>query len=245
MPRPPVRNPKIDAPNYVADPAREAELVAEFYCKRVYAVRSFRTARFIEAKYGTVASSARRAKDAVNRRRGSKRPQVRLHPEVEAAMSYVALQIARKRTGDENPKVIDADRGKAAVQITDRLNVKMGRNDDRMLQHHVEGLMALWQEACCVPVTAQQTKNSVYGPHLADRQAQDIFECLNGVDATITATQIANCIGEARKKYAGKRMRFADFFIGYGAKINANGEIVLATRYRIVDSGINFPTYST
>lgn len=245
MPRPLKNNPIIDAPNYVTEPLREAELVVEFNRKRLYAIRSFRMARLIQARYGTVASSARRAKDAVDRKRGSKRPQTRLHPELEAAMSYKAVEIARNRTGEENPKVINADRGIAAVQVADRIYVKMGRNNDRMLQHHVEGLMALWQETCCVPVTAQQTKNSVYGPHLADRQAQDIFECLHAVDATITPTQIANCITEARKKYAGKRMRFADFFVGYGAKINENGEIVLAAPYRIVDSGINFPTYST
>ena len=244
MPRALVNNPIIDAPNYVTDPAREAELLADFNRKRLYAIRSFRTARLIEANFGTVASSSRRAKNAVNRKRGSKRPQMRHHPEVEAAMSYVALQIAHKRTGEDNPKVLAADRGKAAVKVSDSLNVKMGRNDDRMLQHHIEGLMALWQETCGMPVTAQQTKNSDYGPHLADRKAQDIFECLHGVDASITVTQVVNCICQARKKFAGTRMRFQDFFIGFGAKITENGEIELAAPYQLVASGINFPTYS-
>lgn len=245
MPRPLVNNPLgvSTTPNPLKDPARESEIAQEFVRKAEYAFQSFRMARLIENKFGTVEASVRRMKDATARARGSKRSQKRLHPEVEIAINAHAREIARVRTGKADPTVVHNDVVKAADELSDKLNVKQGRRDDRMLEHHVEGLMALYQETSGRPVTAQLRKGTDYVPQLPDPKARHIFDNLHAVDASVTVTQVANIICAARKKHAGRPMRFADYFIGYGAKANADGNIELAGSYRLESVEPNFPIY--
>lgn len=245
MPRPLVNNPLgvSTTPNLVKDPARESEIAQEFVCKAQYAIQSFRVARLIENKFGTVEASVRRMKDATARARGSKRTQQRLHPEVESAINFRARENARARTGMADPTVVNNDVVKATEELSDKLMVKQGRKDDRVLKHHVEGLMALYQEASGLPVTAQLRKGSDYVPQLPDPKARHIFDNLHAVDPRVTVTQVANIICAARKKHAGRPMRFADYFIGYGAKANADGDIELDGSYRLESVEPNFPIY--
>jgi hypothetical protein len=245
MPRPLINNPLgvSLSPNPVKDPTRESEIAQEFVRKAQYAIKSFGVARLIENKFGTVEASVRRLKDARARVRGSKRTQKRLHPEVESAINTRARANARASTCKVDPAVTHGDAVMAADELACKLSVKQGRKDDRMLAHHVEGLMALWQETSGRPVTAQLRKGDEYVPQLPDPKARHIFDNLHAVDTSVTVTQVANIICAARKKYAGKPMHFADFFVGYGAKANADGNIELAGSYRLESIDPNFPIY--
>jgi hypothetical protein len=245
MPRPLVNNPLgvSDSPNYITDPVREAETAQEFVRKCTYLINSFRSARRIEAKYGTFAASVRRMKNAVSRTRGSKRKQYRLHPLLELAISKHAHKFAAERTSEINSEVTRADIMKAAITLSETIDVKQGARNDTVLRHHVEGFMALVQETSGKPVTSQKTKNSVYDPHLSNFAAQHIFELLHAIDPKITVTKVGNIIREARKSYAGKHMRYADFFPSYGASMNDDGEMELAAPYHVTPVGFNFPIY--
>lgn len=245
MPRPLVNNPLgvSTTPNPVTDPARQSELAQEFVRKAQYAIQSFRVARLIENKFGTVEASIRLMKDATARARGSKRTQKRLHPEVEIAINAYAREIARVRTGKAETIVVHNDVVMAATELSGKLSVKQGRKCDRVLKHHVEGLMALYQETSGLPVSAQLRNGDEYVPQLPDPKARHIFDNLHAVDPSVTVTQVANIICAARKKHAGRPMRFADYFIGYGAKANADGDIELDGSYRLESVEPNFPIY--
>jgi hypothetical protein len=135
------------------------------------------------------------------------------------ALSDKARQFAEERTATADAKVEQRDIQKAALWVTNALTVKQGAPTDRMLVHHVEALMALAQQTTGRPVLSRRDRNSVYDPHLADPKAQMIFEALNDIDPEVTVTKVVNIIRQARRKYAGKAMRFHDFMPAYGGKV--------------------------
>ncbi|MEO7827535.1 MAG: hypothetical protein ABIR60_10380, partial [Allosphingosinicella sp.] len=86
--------------------------------------------------------------------------------------------------------------------------------------HHVEGLMALIQEACGTPVMALREKDSVYDPQLAEGASKSLQIVFSAMDPGVTIVQLVNIVRAARRKYAGKTMRFRDFFPFYGGGVD-------------------------
>jgi hypothetical protein len=223
MPRPRTNDPLgvSDHPQLAVDPERITRIQQEFRRRLIHTLRSFSVARTIERDYGTIEASLVRLREALARRRPVKRQGLRLHPEVEMALSYKARQFADERTKAADAKVEQRDVQKAALWVTNALTVKQGAPTDRMLVHHVEALMALAQQTTGRPVLSRRDRNSVYDPHLADPKAQMIFEALNDIDPDVTVTKVVNIIRQARRKYAGKAMRFSDFMPAYGGEVEA------------------------
>jgi hypothetical protein len=245
MPRPRTNDPLgiSDSPNYVTDPARAEAIIDKFKARLRYVQQSFRMTRDMESKFGTVAASARRLKDAVNSKRNGRTVESRLHPQVEAAISLKARKFALHRTGDATARVIQADVDKAATLIADLLDVKQGAPDDWGLRLHVEALMAMVQEASGRPVMAQRDTDGNYDPHFDDSKAQMIFDVLKAVDPAITATKVVRFMREARKKYAGKRMRFAEILPGSQITMGEAGELAMGSPDRVVKFEPNLPIY--
>jgi hypothetical protein len=221
MPRPRINDPQgvSNNPSLVSDPARVDAIKESFKRRLIYTTRSFRTARFLDKTYGTVPASLVRLREAIARKRRTKRTGSQLHPEVEGAICVIARQYAAQRLGRSDAEVEQCDVQRAALFLARTVNVKQGPPEDRYLRLHVEALMALVQETTGTAVMAQRDRNSMYDPYLADAKARMIFEVLHDVDPQVTEIKVGNIIRQARRKYAGKPMRFDDILPGYSAQI--------------------------
>ena len=96
---------------------------------------------------------------------------------------------------------------------------RRGRPDDRILRHHVEGFMALIQHTLGKPVMMQSTTNSVYDPQATSEAGELLLMLAKRMEPTITEIAVVNIVNKARRRYAGKQMRYSKFFPAYGAKI--------------------------
>jgi len=104
--------------------------------------------------------------------------------------------------------------------------------------------MALIQETTGKPVIAHRTRESVYDPHLVGISGEVIRKFFSDVDPTIPEVRLANIVRDARRKYAGKHMRFVDFFPSYGISPRAlDGDEPLANGERIETFSANIRIY--
>jgi hypothetical protein len=221
MPRPRTNDPQgvSDHPVLAIDPERIERIEQEFRQRLVYTLRSFTVARAIERDFGTIEASLVRLREALARRRRVEQQGMRLHPQIEMALSYKAREFAEERTKTADAKVEQRDIQKAALFVTGAIRIKQGAPADQTLIRHVETLMALAQQTTGRPVMSRRDRNSVYDPHLADPKAQMIFDALHDIDPDVTVTKVVNIIRQARRKYAGKPMRFRELMPAYGARV--------------------------
>ena len=207
-----------DNPVLVQDPQRTEEITREFGRRLRYIEQSFRTAR------GTLGdpvsfnrSLERLRKVTVGKSDG---PGTRLHPELKLILSFKARQYACERSGDADAKVTSADVARAVEDALTTVKSRRGRPKDAMFKHHVEGLMALVQEVSGRPVRVTRHKDSVYAPQEADRLGGLVIELAQQLAPRAAVHTIINIILAARRTYAGRPMRFRDFFPLYGARID-------------------------
>lgn len=232
MPRPRSKDPLgvSDHPIAISDPAREAELVAEFEQKLEHIKWSY-----IRSK-GPFADFLKKYNDDLARLQkqlktgdpGTPRG-IRIHPLLEKAINDRALEFARQRTGDAQPELECEDVELAAHDVAGSAKAIRGRPKELHLVRHVRGLMALFQQYFGRPVVGSKTHNSVYGPRVSGAAAH-ILEMLNAWGARLTPTRLYNIIDSARTEYAGKRMDFEEFFPLYGV-----GEPPLRSGQRLAD----------
>lgn len=219
-----------DHPIPVTDPVRHAELVAEFQHKRDYVMRSYIRSKgpfedFLK-RYNHDLAKLRKAMktgDSAMPRRS------RLHPFLEIAINGQAIEFARERTGAHKPDLECCDIELAAQHVARHAKSFRGRPKDPNLVRHVRGLMALIQQYLGRPVYGAKERNSVYDPHL-NGAAAHMLQMLNDWGARLTATQLQTLLENARTDYAGKWMRFEEFFPLYGG----DGSI-LAAGQRLAD----------
>lgn len=231
MPRPRTLDPLgvSDSPNVVTDPERVESLAREFWHRLFFALDSFRTARLIDETFGTVEASIARLKYALKRKRQAKSRGLRLHPEVKIVLATKEQQFANTRTGRGDARILQCDIQQAEQFVVDAIPVKQGARVDRYLRHHVEGLMALFQETSGKPVVAQRHRDSLYDPHFDDPKARCIYEALHSVDPRVSVIKVCNIICDARRAFVQKPMRFHEYFPAYSGSFELQG--------------INFPIY--
>ena len=209
-----------ECPNVTTDPDREKILIAEFRRRLDYALKSYVMWRRVFGPPSSFNDSLRRLELGLKRKVRSNKPKRRLHPEIEAVISHHAKQHAAERSGRPDavpmPEDIDAGARKALVL----LKARRGRPDDRVLTHHVEGLMALIQNYLGKPVMLQTKTNSVYDPQATNRAGEILLMIVKDMEPRATRRCIVTIVDEARRHYAGKRMHFFDFFPGYGARMD-------------------------
>lgn len=245
MPRPRQNDPLgvSDNPAVVTDPARVEAITTEFQNKLAYVAQSFKFARTYMGDNTDFNESLEKLRRAVKRKRPGSTPEGRLYPEIEMLISHFAREEAVKRHGFPDAEVIQADIEAVARRAAKTLQFRRGRPVHAILRHHVEGLMALVQETTGKPVRVQRQKNSVYDPHFVGAGSV-IRDIVRSIDSSTTETALVNIVVAARRKYAGKPMRFLDFFPGYGTTFERliSGD-VFGPGWRIERFEANIPIY--
>jgi hypothetical protein len=231
----------IGTPNIVTDPRRVKEIGNELLAKIAHIKRSYVAMTHLLGESSAFNQSIERLRTAVRRKRDPSIKESRLHPEVELVVSRYARQEALIRTGDSQAEVIQCDIEAAAIRAAEVLKLRRGRPAARLLERHIQALIAVWQEATGVAITASLSKNSEYGARLSEG-AKGILMIATDLDPSITEIQLANLIKRTRRQYAGKALRFIDFFPAYQMEVD---EVLsgakLANGTRIERFEPNFP----
>jgi hypothetical protein len=209
-----------DNPKLAIDGVRVAAQVGEIKRRLAYVQASYAFCKAQTAGLKSYNRSLARLKRAVGRPKRPGRTEYRLHPALEIRIT----QRARGLAGIEGSARLDPAHNQfvqqAAAEIAATASPIRGRPANACLRHHVEGLMALIQEACGTPVLALREKESIYDPQLAEGVSQCLRIVFSAVDPVVTTVQLVNIVRAARRKYAGKRMRFRDFFPFYGGNVD-------------------------
>ena len=166
----------------------------------------------------------------------------RLHPGLEILICTAARQLAgieaEMPLGPDHIAFVD----QAAREVAAKVSAIRGRPSADRVRHHVEGLMALIQETCGMPVLATRDGDEV--PRVAAGVSRIIPLMFSRMDPAVTETQLFNIIREARRTYAGKPMRFRDFFPLYGARVNKATLAPIPQRpYKLLHFEIAAPIY--
>lgn len=201
-----------DNPKVVTDPARLEVLTDEF--KRRLAI--------IDANYRSVVqtvggdkdfnASLARLKRSLARKRPAKVRGERAHPEIEMVILKHALDHAERRTGMPAPQITQQDAQFGARKAAELLTPRRGHPRNTLLRYHVEALMALLQETSGIPVQLTLGKDHHYDPQAVNKSGQALVRFFRDIDPAIAITTLASIVKTARRKYAGKPMRFVDFF---------------------------------
>ncbi len=233
-----------DNPICVTDPEREAEVLEEFNRRLSYLAASYRFGKDHFPDYKNFNRSLARLKKAVGRPKIPGQSESRLDPRLEILINHRARKLAgvaaTEMLGPDHDKFVQ----QAAAEIADSLQPIRGRPASPCLRHHVEGLMALIQETCGKPVLGLREKNSVYDPQLAGGVSQTIERLFLEIDPAVTRIQLVNIVRDARRAYAGKPMRFRDFFPLYGSTIDEQSMAPIpAPGYRLQHFELAAPIY--
>lgn len=144
MPEPRVNDPSgvSESPVTITDPARTAEMVREFQRRMAYISSHYAFGKRVGLDDSKFNASHRRLQHAMDETRlASAASRSRIHPELELVISHLAKTHARDRSDIETGNVHAAMR-----EVLDTVQPRRGRPRHQLLRHHVEGLMALFQE---------------------------------------------------------------------------------------------------
>jgi hypothetical protein len=232
-----------DNPQVVTDEARLAELVDEFKRRLAYVAHSYGMAVRILRSDRDFNASLDNLERSLARKRLGTWQEDRAHFEIELVINEFARQHARERSGEVDPVITQEDADAAARKASEVLKMRR-RPANRHLRHHVEGLMALIQEIMGTPVLMTLTKKSLYAPHASNIGGRLLLSFFQSTDPSIATITIADMVNGARRKYAGKPMRFVDFFPLYGAQGDLlSGGIQSGSGIRIEGFQPNIPIY--
>jgi hypothetical protein len=140
------------------------------------------------------------------RPRARRAKRARLDPQIEFAIAWKL-----REQGIYQPKPAQVNR--IAKELAATLKVPRGRPPDRVLVHHVEALVVLFEETCGSNSKLQsQTINSHYEPNLKGNLGKALLEMIRSADPTITETAVANIIRAMPKPGSPGRKRFRHYF---------------------------------
>lgn len=246
MPRPRTNDPLgvSDAPNFVADPAREHELTEEFKRRLAFIAQNYRLMLEVVGKDQEFNRSLAKLKRSLAREQPAKTRGDRAHPELELVINKFARDHAEARTGSVGAEVAQEDAQAGARKAAEQLKPRRGRSRNWVLRHHVQGLMALLQETTGRPVQLLHEKDHKYDPQPVNVGGQILVQFFQDIDPNIAVTTLASIVKEARRKYAGKPMRFGDFFPHYGAgPLQEDGSAELGFGHRLERFEPSIPIY--
>lgn len=220
-------------------PERIREITAEFSKRLAFVQGNFRFAqKTLRDDQIWFNESLRRLRRRVKSTRKAKVRGERVHPEIETVITLHARRLA----AENGREVCQRDANEAARIAVTELKSRPGRPENRALEHHVIGLMALIQNFSGRPVAARRSRNSVYHPHFPDRLSQIVPEFFKNIDRRITTTSLVNIVLRVQREQAGKEQRFLDLFPFYGASV-IEGEIKLRPGLRLEAMELNIPIY--
>ncbi len=225
-------------PNLVRSETRKAELLAEFRRRLSHVLSSYRQS----LTHADFNRSLARIKRTVKFGRQAPGRGDRVAPFLEIIINHHARRFALERTGEHETELTQADVERAAKWVADHVHPIKGRPRAQLLDHHVAGMMALIQQFTGVPVTAARHQGSGhYQPKL--NGAGRILLHLREFEPTITETLLVNKVNQARREFAGKPMRFCDFYPLYGASVGDDGAPILAAPLRLEQFERSVPIY--
>lgn len=227
-----------ERPRFATCPKRRAELRDEFLRRLDYVLASFRLGREMTDFNASLA----RLKRTVERGRQARARGDRVHPAIEIAINLHARRFAHERTGDAGAPLTPEDVKKAAAWVASTVKPIRGRPRLALLDHHVAGLMALIQQFTGTAVLASRSSGTDrYTPRLIG--AARVLLHLREIDSTITETSLVGKVLKVRRTYAGRPLRFRDFYPLYGATLNADCEPVLTPPFRLEHFERTVPIY--
>ena len=167
------------------------------------------------------------------RPRARRAKRARLDPEVEFLFAWKL-----KEQGIDEPE--PAQIMSIARELARTLKPRRGRPEDRVLKHHVEGLVLLIDETCGSSVRQSQTVDSVYGPALKGNVGKALLKFIRSVDARVTETAVANIIRAMPEPGSPARKRFCDYFpfADYGG-----GVLAEMPGHEVKEVGVIWPIY--
>ena len=232
-----------DASRRISDPARQAEVLAEFERRLTYLEQHYRMGKSF---YGSV-QDLNDAIRALNALAAGKSPRTadrrRLPPLIEMALSLHARRFARERAGECGAPVEGQDVRRAAEHVGKCVQPISHRPRADNLIHHVRGLMALIQNYSGTPVVPRRYRNSVYDPHFMPGVSCIVPRIFEDLEPSVTIGQLVNIAEDARREWAGRRPRFREYFPGYGLRPQADGSLVSPQGVMIASFEPNIPTY--
>jgi len=246
MPRPRSRDPLNlpSEPNLAKTPEREQELTDEFLRRIAYVLQSYTLFREAHGPIGTFNEDLRLLKNSLSKTAKRLPARKRIHPELELLINFHARNHARTRTGSDHPTLTQEDIDEGARKTLETVNPRRGRPEDLGLRYHVEALMALCQETCGLPAMAQAERDNVYDPQATNLTGETVIRLARHIEPSATTTQIVGIMRAARRRYAGKPMRFLDFFPAYGGKIDSEtAELTLRPGWKVEHFEASHPIY--
>ena len=207
-----------DRPNYATTSARTEEIACEFKRRLAYIHESYRLWASQDVDNRGFNQSLARLKRALATPGPSKRSKSRLDPRLEILINHLARKLAgigpEGQLGANHVEFV----AQAAREVAATVPALRGRPASERVRFHAEALMALIHETSGEPVLASRDKDEV--PRLAKGVSQIVLMMFSTMDPKVTETQLFNIVRKARRTYAGKPMRFRDFFPLYGAKLD-------------------------
>ena len=135
-----------------------------------------------------------------------------------------------------------ADTG--AKRAAEVLKTRRGRSRNTLLRYHVEGLTALIQQMSGQPVMLGFYQEHDYAPHASNSGGRILVMLARLLEPDVADTTLASMVRWARSKYAGKPMRFIDFFPGYFAKGSPlSGPVDIRNGVRLMGFEPNIPIF--
>jgi len=234
-----------DHPNITTDPQRQEELLAEFHQRRRHVFEKYALTRKFLGSRDSYLDSLRRLEKSLDGKFQPDGIRSRLHSLIELAIHKKAKGYASARTGLADAAVTADDVEIGAREALAALRPRRGRPKDPIFSYYVEGLMALTQNLLGKPVMMQTRKDSVYDPQATSEAGKILLMMAQAMEPAATETAIVDIVNKARRRYAGKRMEFLDFFPCYGATMDeATGEIKLRPGLQLQQMNWASPIYS-
>jgi hypothetical protein len=227
----------------VTDPERVAAVTAEAKRRLAYLEQQYRFERRFGFDARTFNASLKRLRKPVQQPAIALTKGTRLHPFIELCITRKAKEFAGLST-DENLGETHADCVAEAVRrVAAELKVVRGAPANVALRRYVEGLMVVMQDATGLPVIATRYKQDEYDPQVPGSRGEVIRLLVDRLEPGISNIKLSNFIREARKKYAGKPMRFCDLFPGYGMVGRSDGAPVSSPTHQIEHFEMTSPIY--
>lgn len=243
MPRPRTNDPLgvSDNPKVATDPARLEASVAGFNHRRQLIEQNYNA---VLQYVGNFNRSLEKMKRGLARKRRAKIRGERAHPAVETLINKLARDQAEARTGIPGSKITRADAEAGARKASEVLKPFRGRARNEMLRFHVEAMMALLQQTTGVPVLLTLNKDNLYDPQAVNWVGDILVRIFQRLDPAVAVTTLASIVKNARRKYAGKRMRFYDYFpFDVQIEVQPDGSEQLSSSLHVEEILPNIPIY--
>lgn len=220
-----------DEPTEETDPGRIAEIEAEMDRKIAHIERAYRFEKKTQLDIRSFNAWVDRLRNAIGRQGQEDATEERVHPLLETAINIEA----RKLAGLPETARLEAEHigfvAQATSNVVSRTKKMRGSPGQILLRRYVIGAMAVIQEATGRPFLAQRYKDSVYEPMLPGPQGQKMREIVDRLEPGVSDSRLRYWVDEARKKYAGKPMRFRDMFPDYGLRLDPDAGMPVSTAY--------------